>query len=95
MGRNRGQTSLKCRPRAGDPMRDFDSLPKELRLWIAEADLPWRPKSVRRSFERAMTRTGDKQKALEELGALQRRLVAQDVAKVWGRSHPDATPPSR
>ena len=42
---NAGQTSLKRRPRATDPMREFDGLPQELRSWVARADLPWRPGS--------------------------------------------------
>ena len=69
-------------------MRDYDGLPQELRAWVAAADLPWRPRSVRRSFERALADTGDVNQALEELDRLQERLVAKDVKKVWGEVHP-------
>ena len=40
---NRGRTSLKLKRRSEDPMRDYDRLPPELRAWLAEAVLPWRP----------------------------------------------------
>lgn len=88
--RNRGQTSLKRRWRSDNAMRDFDQLPKELRAWVAAADLPWGPRSVRRSFERALSRTGDRHAALAELDHLQRRLISQDARKIWGAEHPNA-----
>ena len=43
--RNLGQTSLPKRRRARDPMRDYDRLPAPLRHWMAQAALPWSPKS--------------------------------------------------
>lgn len=69
-------------------MQDFDRLPPELRAWIARAALPWRPRSVKRSFEKAMARTKDKASALRELDRLQERLVAKDGRKVWGDDYP-------
>ena len=93
MAGNRGTTSLKCKAYSQDPMREFDRLPKELRQWIAAADLPWRPKSVRKSFDRALSQTGDRSKALDELDRLQRRLVSKDAQQVWGQNHPDAKGP--
>jgi len=72
-------------------MHEFDRLPKELRGWLATADLPWRPRSVRRSFERYVSQTGDRKKALVELDRLQRRLIAKDAQKIWGENHPDAS----
>lgn len=71
-------------------MRDYDCLPKELRVWVASANLPWRPKSVRQTFDRALSQTGDRKKALEELDRLQQQLVAKDAKKVWGQDHPNA-----
>ncbi len=85
---NRGQTSLKLKRRTEDPMRDFDRLPAELRAWLAAAVLPWRPRSVRRAFERAVAQTRDRAHALEELDRIQDRLVAKDAREVWGREHP-------
>jgi hypothetical protein len=75
-------------------MREFDRLPAELRLWLARAVLPWRPRSVRLAYERALTRTRDPARALQELDHLQERLVAQDARLVWGRHHPCAAEPS-
>lgn len=71
-------------------MYDYDRLPAELRAWIATADLPWRPKSVRKSFDRALSKTGNRKQALEELDRLQKRLLEKDIAKVWGATHPHA-----
>lgn len=88
MATNGGATSLRLKRRNEDPMREFDRLPGELRAWLSAALLPWRPRSVRRAFERAMVRTGDRSRALEELDRLQARLIAKDVRKVWGQDHP-------
>ena len=91
MAGNRGQTSLKRRRRNENAMQEFDRLPKDLRAWVAEAGLPWRPKSVRRSFERALSETGDRAQALQELDRLERRLISKDVQKIWGDTHPTAS----
>ena len=72
---NRGTTSLKLKRRAGNPMRDYDGLPCELRNWLARAVLPWRPPSARRAFDRAMARTADPAHALDEFDRLQARQV--------------------
>lgn len=90
MSGNRGATSLKLRQRNHDPMREFDRLPEELRVWLASAALPWRPRSVRRAFDKAFARTQDKTRALQEVERLQQRLIAKDVCKVWGQDHPQA-----
>ena len=89
MGHNLVQTSLKSSRRNEDPMQDFDRLSKELRAWIAAADLPWRPRSVRKTFERALAKLGSREKAFEELGRIQKRLVSKDAERVWGKNHPD------
>ena len=72
-------------------MGDYDRLPKELRTWIADADLPWRPASVRRTFDRALSQFEDSERAIEELDRLQRRLVTKDAKKIWGAAHPAAS----
>ena len=90
MARNRGNTSLKCKRRNERPMLEYDQLPQELRVWVASAYLPWRPRSVQKAYDRAMLQTGSNKKALDELSRLQRRLISKDVEKVWGRDHPDA-----
>lgn len=88
---NRGSTSLRKRRRTEDPMREFDRLPASLRSWLAGAMLPWRPRSVRQAFDRAMAQTADETRALELLDQLQQRLVAQDARRIWGSDHPCAT----
>ncbi|MEM9523358.1 MAG: DUF6525 family protein [Pseudomonadota bacterium] len=90
MPTNRGKTSLKLKRRNEDPMREFDRLPSELRAWLASAMLPWRPRSVRREFDRAIARTQDRARALEALDRLQERLIAKDACRIWGRDHPCA-----
>jgi hypothetical protein len=87
--RNR-TTSLRLKRRTEDPMREFDRLPAELRAWLADAVLPWRPRSVRSAFDKAVARTQNTTRALEELDRLQKRLVAKDAQTVWGPDHPHA-----
>ena len=87
---NRGVTTLKCKRRRANPMQEFDRLPAELRAWMSQAVLPWRAGSVRRAFDQALARTGDTRRALQELDALQARLVAKDAQRVWGTAHPTA-----
>lgn len=89
---NRGKTGLRLKRRSGDPMRDYDRLPPDLRAWLATAVLPWRPKSVRIAFERALARTRDKARAIEELDRLQDRLVARDARGIWGADYPVGPP---
>ncbi|MBN2760228.1 MAG: hypothetical protein JXQ79_06990 [Rhodobacteraceae bacterium] len=90
---NTGMTTLRRRTRCRNPMQDYDSLPPELRAWLAQAALPWRPVSVQKVFARAMARTGDKARALAQLDAAERRLVARDAAAIWGERHPAANTP--
>lgn len=87
---NCGATSLRRRRRTQNPMGDYDRLPRELRLWVASATLPWRAKSVRVAYEKALARTGSPDAALAELTRLQTALVAKDTARVWGYAHPEA-----
>lgn len=90
MPSNRGQTSLKRRRRTSDAMKDFDRLPSELRCWLAKAVLPWRPRSVKRTFASALSRTNDPDRALREMDRIEQRLIARDVRKTWGEDHPAA-----
>ncbi|MEM6422078.1 MAG: DUF6525 family protein [Pseudomonadota bacterium] len=85
---NRGATSLKLAHRGRDAMRDFDRLPPALRVWLAGAVLPWGPRSARRAFKRALARTQDTGRALEELERRQRRLIEKDIPRIWGQGHP-------
>ena len=88
MPSNRGTTTLKGKSKSRDPMSDFDALPPELRRWISEAMLPWSAHSVRKSFYKAIAKTGDPQRALQELDALQHTLIAKDSRRIWGADYP-------
>lgn len=91
MTSNRGYTSLKRRRRSVDGMRDYDRLPAPLRIWLASAILPWRPRSVQRTYDRALARTRDAAEAMKELDRIEARLIAKDARQIWGESHPNAT----
>ncbi|MDP5220465.1 DUF6525 family protein [Ruegeria sp. 2205SS24-7] len=78
MTRNLGQTKLRKRRRTEDPMREFDRLPPVLRNWITQAALPWRPRSVLRAYNKALARTGDQSRALDELRHLEAAHLAKD-----------------
>ncbi|MEM9393308.1 MAG: DUF6525 family protein [Pseudomonadota bacterium] len=80
MKRNLGQTRLRKHRRNEDSMREFDRLPPALRIWLANAALPWRPRSVLRAYNRALDRTGDPAGALNELERLQDIQLAKDRA---------------
>ena len=82
MNDNLGRTSLKRKKRNENPLLDYDRLPKELRAWVANAELPWRPRSVLKAYERAFSKTGDRNKALIELNYIQHRLVAKDAIEI-------------
>lgn len=69
-------------------MDDYDRLPPELRQWVAGAMLPWRARSVKQAFDKALKQTGDRTRALQELDDLQKRLVARDGPAVWGECYP-------
>ena len=84
---NRGSTSLKRKRRNECPILDYDRLPSELRAWIANAELPWRPKSVLKAYERAYLKTGNRDKAMNELNCIQNRLVSKDAIMIWGKNY--------
>ena len=76
--KNLGQTRLRKRRRASDPMTEFDRMPKLLREWLNGAALPWAPKSVYRAYNRALRQTGDPNLALRQLEKLQRQKLSID-----------------
>ena len=89
--RNLG-TSLRRCPVA-DPMREFDALPPPLRRWLAGACLPWSPRSVRKVWARALARHGgDVSAALANLERAERKTLARDIPKIWGRAYPGLAP---
>ncbi|MEP4034982.1 DUF6525 family protein [Pseudophaeobacter sp.] len=79
--RNLGETSVKRRKRSEDPMLAYDQLPRDLRLWIQSAKLPWSSASCRRVWLKTKAR-GD---SLEQTLASLDRAEAATLAR-GGRS---------
>ncbi|WP_026757654.1 DUF6525 family protein [Sediminimonas qiaohouensis] len=83
--RGNARSSLRRRTRIGDPMAAYDRLPPELRAWLAEAALPWFPRSARRAWQRALQDYGgDTKAARERLSRIERAMLERDASKVWG-----------
>lgn len=78
MGRNVGRTKIRKRRRNENPMREYDRLPPILRMWVSQAALPWRPRSVLRAYNSALARTGNQSQALDELKRLETAQLAKD-----------------
>ncbi|XDA97056.1 DUF6525 family protein [Sulfitobacter sp. LCG007] len=76
---NCGQTNLKRKRRAKDPMRAYDALPPPLRRWLAEAVLPWSPASCRRIWQRARARGEPMQAVLARLDRAQSKTLSKDL----------------
>lgn len=79
----------RARRRQTDPMREYDALPPELRQWLASANLPWSPRSVRRLWQKALQTHGDRQRAIASLQKSESRAIARDARRVWGAAYPD------
>lgn len=80
--RNLGETRLKRRKRSEDPMQTYDLLPRELRLWMQSAKLPWSPASCRAVWRKAQIR-GD---SLGQILASLDRAEAATLARVSKRN---------
>lgn len=76
--RNLGQTSLRGKRRARDPMRAYDASPAPLRQWLSQAVLPWSPVSARRIWDRAIARGSSVEQALVLLSAAEARTLARE-----------------
>ena len=68
-------------------MQDYDRLPSNLRMWVANAAMPWGPASVRKAYMRALARVGDPDIALQELDRYQAKQLAHDRMRL-GVSEP-------
>ncbi|MEL6549436.1 MAG: DUF6525 family protein [Pseudomonadota bacterium] len=85
MNENLGQTRIRRRKRAGDPMQCYDALPAPVRSWLAQAALPWSPISAQRIWERACARGLGELEALAALTAAEARLLEKDGPALSGR----------
>jgi len=90
--KNRGNSSLRRKRRVENPMEEFDRLPAVLRTWLSTAILPWRAKSVRRAYDRALANCGNPEAALARLDEIEGHRIAQDARRVWGPDHPFTAP---
>ncbi|MEM9970160.1 MAG: DUF6525 family protein [Pseudomonadota bacterium] len=75
---NLGQSSLRRRRRARDPMAAYDSLPPQLRQWLSEAALPWSPTSTRRLWTKLRAQGLSPQETLTSLSQAEARTLARD-----------------
>lgn len=75
---NLGHTKIRTRRTSSNSLQEFDCLPKHLRKWLINAALPWRPNSVQRVYNRALSSTGKPHRAIEELERLQEYQLAKD-----------------
>ena len=74
------------RARAGRGLSDYDRLPAPLRRWLAQAALPWSPRSARRLWGRALAESGgDVAQALARLDAAEARQLSRE--SVIGSGH--------
>ena len=85
---SRNLTAPRLRWRQTNPMRDHDSLPAPLRLWAAQAALPWSARSLRRAWNRSLATSGTPQAALARLSAAEAATLARQAAQVWGPDYP-------
>ena len=80
---NLGSTTLKKRRRAADPMMAYDVLPQPLRSWLAEAALPWSPKSCKRIWDKAQSNGLSVNHTIVLLTEAERKALCQDKHYVF------------
>lgn len=85
------RSTLKRRQRSTNPMAGYDRLPAELRLWLAQAALPWSVPSVLRLWRKTLPACGgDTEEARRQLSRIESRRLGQDARRIWGEAHPAA-----
>ena len=77
---NLGATTLRRHTRAVDPMRLYDSLPPDLRHWMAEAALPWSPTSCLKLWRKARAEGASTADALARLNRAEAQMLARERA---------------
>ena len=78
MKNNIGKTKIRTKRRTSRSLHEFDCLPKNLRKWLQTAALPWRPSSIHKIYNRALSETGNSSLALAELDRRQEILLSKD-----------------
>lgn len=84
----RNLTSPRARWRSGNAMAAHDGLPAAVRVWAAQAALPWSATSLRKLWSRALRETGCPDAALARLSAAERATLRREAAQVWGSDYP-------
>ncbi|WP_371226169.1 DUF6525 family protein [Roseovarius sp. 2305UL8-3] len=82
MNSNLGATSLKRRRRSDDPMRLFDTLPPELRVWLSTAALPWSPRSCVKIWRKARREGLSPTQAMARLTQIEQRALQRDSMQI-------------
>ncbi|MEM8775234.1 MAG: DUF6525 family protein [Pseudomonadota bacterium] len=82
MSGNLGSTSLRRKRRTGNSMQTYDGLPAPLRLWLAEAVLPWSPSSAERIWARACAKGSNIEEALATLTKAEERTLAREAQSI-------------
>lgn len=75
---NLGATTIRMKARQADPMRAYDALPPELRMWVSQAALPWSPASCLKLWRKALRQTGCPKAALTRLSQAEAAMLARD-----------------
>lgn len=78
---NLGETALRGRRRAENPMLAYDALPAPLRSWMAQAAMPWSPASCRRIWLAARARGESVERVLDRLNRAERRTLAREAQR--------------
>lgn len=81
-------TTLRRRRRLADPMQAYDALPRPLRLWLAQAALPWSPVSCRRIWAKARAEGASHDDILDRLTRAEQMTLSRDRFSLAGRHAP-------
>lgn len=88
MARANLRTGLR-RSRCADPMARYDRLPPELRRWLAQAALPWNPRSSLKLWNRCLKKAqGNVAAAEKRLHLAEAKMLQRDFARTWGENYP-------
>jgi len=82
MTQNLGEINLRRRKRVGNPMHEFDQLPKPLRKWLSKAILPWSPVSVRRVWHKSISKGLSLQEVLCVLDRTEESTMKKEKSKI-------------
>ncbi len=70
-------------------MDRYDRLPEGLRVWLAQAALPWSAASALRLWTRCLWDCGgDPAAARHCLDRVEAGMLRRDAAKIWGAEYP-------